>query len=122
MGKYTDISKTLNSYFNQFCSSYLKNNVPKNAKKPYLTYTVQEGQEFEDNIIQVMIYSDSKSVTEVATIADSIGDNLGEGITINAIGTSFTTMYLRKGTPFAQGMNDDTTGMCIYINIIQKIL
>ena len=123
MGKYTDIAKTLYSYFSQFdCPAYAKGNIPSNATRPYLTYTVDCVPEFEDNIIQVMVYTEGKSLSKVAEIVDKIETNLGEGITIKANGTSFTSMYLRKGSPFAQYLNDDDTEMSAYINIINKIL
>lgn len=122
MGKYTDIAKTLYSYFSQFCPAYAKGNIPSNATRPYLTYTVDYVPDFEDNIIQVMVYTEGKSLSKVAEIVDKIEENLGEGITIKVSGNSFTSMYLRKGTPFAQYMNDDDTEMSAYINIINKIL
>lgn len=122
MGKYTDIAKTLYSYFSQFSNAYVKGNVPDNAARPYLTYTVDYTPNFDDNIIQVMIYTEGKSISEVAGIVDSIGENIGEGMIIKANGDSFTSMYLRKGSPFAQYLNDDDTEMSAYINIINKIL
>lgn len=122
MGRYTDIAKTLNSYFNKFCPSYAKGVIPKDKQKPYLTYTVSDTAEFEDNIIQVMVYGKGKSLLEVSEIVDKIEIDLKNGITISAIGSSFSTIYLRKGSPFAQHLNDDSTGMAVYINIIQKIL
>lgn len=122
MGKYTDIAKTLYSYFSQFCPCYAKGNIPNNATRPYITYTVDDTPEFEDNIIQVMVYTETKSLSKVAEIVDKIEESLGEGITIKANGPSFTSMYLRKGSPFAQYTNDDDTEMSAYINIINKIL
>lgn len=122
MGRYTDIAKTLYNYFNQFCPCYAKGNIPKNAKRPYITYTVDDTPEFEDNIIQVMVYTESKSLSKITEIVDKIEKSLGNGITIKANGTNFTTMYLRKGSPFAQYMNEDDTEMSAYINIINKIL
>lgn len=121
MGKYTDIAKTLYSYFNQFCPAYAKGNIPNNAKRPYLTYTIDDMPNYEDNIIQVMVYTEGKSLSKVAEIVDKIETSLGEGITIKANGTSFSTMYLRKGSPFAQYMNDDDVEISAYINIINKI-
>lgn len=122
MGRYTDIAQTLNKYFNQFCPAYAKGTIPRDKKRTYLTYTIEESTNFEDNIMQVMVYSQSKSIKEVAEIVDKIGEDIGNGIIITVSDLSFTSIYLRKGQPFAQHFNDDDTEMCCYMNIITKIL
>lgn len=117
--KFTEVAKTLNSYFNQFGNAYLENNVPKDAKRPYITYSLSVTEELEDGLLQVKIYDNSKSIVKVSEITDKISDSIGYGILEQA---ETGNIYLRKGSPFAQYINEDNTELSVYINIVYKIL
>lgn len=119
MGRFTDIAKTLNVYFNQFGAAYLENNVPGNATRPYITYSLSDTDEFEDGLMQVKVYDNSTSILKVSEITDNIGESLGYGVLVPA---EKGNIYLRKGSPYAQYINEDNTELSVYINIIYKIL
>lgn len=121
MGKFTNISKTLYSYFSQFGSAYIENSVPVGTPFPYITYSLSYDDNFEDNLIQARIWSKSTSMVQVATIADTIATDIGKGKTINC--SEGGTMWLKTGSPFQQFISDDDiTIKSIYINIITNYL
>ena len=115
-----DIAKTLNLFFSKFGQAYLKNYVPNDAEKPYITYTVEDSELYEDNIMQVMVYGNT--LEEVINIADEIEKKIGTGILVESVEGQFISIYVRKGSPFSQPINNADSGICCYINIITKIL
>lgn len=122
MGKFTNLSKTLYSYFNGFgASAFLENTVPVGTPFPYITYTLSYQDEYEDNLVQARLWTKSSSMIQVADLTDKIETNIGNGITIK--GADGGTIWLKKGSPFAQFItDDDITLKIVYINIVTNIL
>lgn len=114
------LAQTFYNFFNSVVPSFLENNVPTGTSYPYLTYNLTDSTAFQDNVMQVKIYDKSTSFLSTINLADQIGDAIGEGIKHNVIGGGY--VYMRKGNPFAQTIqDDDATIKTIYINIIVQI-
>lgn len=121
MGKYTNLSKTLYKFFSQFGNAYVENSVPSGATFPYITYTVAYDEEYEDTLLQARIWTKGTSFTEVAALADKIGEAIGTGVKFE--GVEGGIMWLHQGSPFQQNIsNEDETIKSVYINIVQKYL
>ena len=122
MGNFTNLSKTLYNYFNSFgVPAYLEYNIPVGATFPYISYTLSYEDGYIDNLIQARIWTKSSGLTQLATLADKIGDNIGNGITVN--GADGGTVWIKKGSPFVQFVpDDDTTLKVAYLTLTTNIL
>ena len=122
MGNFTNLTKTLYSYFNSFgVSAYLDNSAPTGATFPYITYTLNYEDGYIDNLIQVRIWTKSTSLVQLTTLVDKIGDNVNNGITIN--GADGGTIWIKKGSPFAQFIpEEDLTLKVAYLTLTTNIL
>ncbi len=99
MGKITEYSKVLYSFFNSIMPSFLQGNVPNNTQFPYLVYNLAYVSSLEQTPIQVQIYSKSSSYRELNEKIDLIEQKVGDGIII-PYGNG--TLWVKKGDPFAQ--------------------
>lgn len=104
MSNFLDQASLLYEFFSDICPSYLQNTVPDSATLPYLTYTLDNVDWQDSNLIQVKIYNKEQGVKNTLTLAQKLSDKIGEGITINKNGTY---IYMRKGSPFLQFMVED---------------
>lgn len=121
MGKFTNLSKTLYNYFNNFLPAYIENAVPPETEFPYCTYTVSYDNNFEDNLIQLRIWTKSTSMVQVAEFSDLVEEDIGNGKRINCVDGG--QLWLKAGTPFQQYISDDDiTIKSVYINIIMNYL
>lgn len=121
MNKFSDIARTLFSFFNQFgVKAYPQNGVPEGTPFPYITYSVEEQDNWESGILQVLVYSKSNSYTEVTTIADKIMDQVSSGIKVPIANSGM--FYMTKGSPFCQLINatDEVYNKSVLINIEYK--
>lgn len=119
MGKFSNISKTLYSYFNSFLPSFLEEKVPIDTKYPYGTYSLSFDDNFDDNLIQFRIYSKSTSMAEVAKYADMVAENIGKGVLIEC--SEGGKLWIKAGSPFQQFMPEENINS-VYINIIINYL
>lgn len=99
MGKITEYSKVLYSFFNSIMPSFLQGNVLNNTQFPYLVYNLAYVSSLEQTPIQVQIYSKSSSYRELNEKIDLIDQKVGDGIII-PYGNG--TLWIKKGDPFAQ--------------------
>lgn len=119
-----ELSKAYNKFFNEICQAFQEDNVKMfdSAGKevpvsfPYLTYQVVDTNNHESALVQVNIWSKSSSYVELATLTDELDDRIGEGSIINMSGGR-GTIYLTKGSPFSQNVNDPEEG-----NIKRKLI
>ena len=121
MGKFSNVMGTLYSYFNQFLPAYIENQVPEDAKMPYITYTVSFADEFEDNLIQCRIWTKSDSTADIRKYSDMIADNIGNGVLYKC--KEGGKLWIKAGSPFMQVVSDeDETIKTVYINLITNFL
>ncbi len=99
MGKVTEYSKVLYSFFNSIMPSFLQGNVPDNTQFPYLTYSFSYVSNLEETPIQIQIYSKSSSYRELNEKIDLIDNKIGDGIIIPC---NDGTLWIKKGDPFVQ--------------------
>ena len=117
MGDFTDLAKLLYGYFNSFLPSYLENSVPENTSFPYATYTLSYDADFEENLIQFRVFTQSSSMTQVAEFCDRVSKDIGSGKVID------NKLWIYKGSPFQQFTpEDDIKIKSVYMNIIIRYL
>lgn len=104
MSSYLNQAKLLYEFFSNICPSFLQNSVPIGQQFPYLTYTLDNVNWEDSNIIQVKIYTQEQGVKGVIDLADILKEKIGNGITIEKEGTY---IYMREGKPFLQFMVED---------------
>ena len=121
MGKFSNTMGTLYNYFNQFLPAYIENQVPQDAKYPYITYTVSFENEFKDNLIQCRIWTKSDNTSLLRKYTDMIADNVGNGTLYDC--KEGGRVWIKTGSPFMQIVPDeDETIKSVYINLITNFL
>lgn len=120
MRSFTNITKTLFLFFNSLgYEVYLEGQVPRNAKFPYITLSYQLEDFGVDSLIQGQIWDKSYSRETVNRISDELLSIIQNGIKVR-ITDNEGYLYLRRGSPFIQAIND-TEGLQVnYFNIIMK--
>lgn len=116
MSNFLDQASLLYEFFSELCPSYLQNNVPDIATYPYLTYTLDNVDWEDSNIIQVTIYVKEQGVKNVLTLAQKLKDKIGQGIYINK---EDTYIYMREGSPFMQFRVEDEKN---YIKSVYSVI
>lgn len=122
MSKATNLAKTLSAFFNELMPSYVRFCVPTSVQAPYITYDYSGGTFADDTVVQVLVYSNGKSLAELHTNVDKLVDYIGEGISVKGIDGGF--LYLRLGSPAFQDMpelNDNNLSVC-NVSIIMRNL
>lgn len=117
-------SQALNTFWNSFSwPAYHEDSVPDNSSFPYITYS-----EITDSLGNVVALSSSlwdrssswKRISDKSEeIAKSIGEN---GHKVLKLDSGY--IWLVKGTPFAQRMNDPNDDQIkrIYLNVLGEFL
>lgn len=116
---FTELAKSYYNLFNSFgITGYLEGSVPTGASFPYLTYNLSNVSNFEENLIQVKLYSKSSSLVEISSIIDRIENYIGEGVKFDF---DNNIIWLYKGSPFAQLVNDEDSSIkSALINIVSR--
>lgn len=96
----TSTAKTLNRFFNQVATSWLEDNVPTGATFPYITYSLASEAFGEEGVLQVRIWTQSRSIQEACALTDKLEGLITEGGTVLENGNGYLWLY--KGSPFAQ--------------------
>lgn len=123
MGKFTEISKTIFSFFGKIgYDVYLEGQVPSGATLPYLTIAYESNSELGENtILQGRIWTKSTSRKLVNEISDKIYDLIGEGVKLT-INNDCGYIAFRKGSPFIQPVSEeDLTLQVNYFNLEMQI-
>jgi len=107
----------IHSFWSQFgIPAYDENAVPDHAQMPYITYYAATS-DFEKPIaLYASVWYRSTSWQEISQKADEIRDAVSPFL-CDPIGNG-EYVFVTKGTPFAQRMNDEDSDVKrIYINI-----
>lgn len=120
MRSFTNITKTLFSFFNSLgYEVYLEGQVSDSAKFPYITLSYQLEDFGVDSLIQGQIWDKSYSRETVNRISDELLSVIQNGIKIRTTDNE-GYLYLRRGSPFIQPINDIEGLQVNYFNIIMK--
>ena len=113
----------LHDFFSSFgLMAYQEYSVPENAEFPYLTYSVVTDS-IENNVaLTANLWYRSSSWTTCNAKAEEISKYIGNGGRVVAYDGG--AVWLRRGTPFVQSMNDETDDLIRrkYINITAEFV
>ena len=99
--------EALYSFYSQFGTAYEETHLPKSATLPYLTYSVSTASFGDgDTSLSLSVWTRSTSWALANSIAKQISDTLGLGGVI--IDCDDGAVWLKRGTPFAQNMGDES--------------
>lgn len=118
-----DKSQALEKFWNSFgLPAYDENTVPEDATLPRITYSVSTDS-FENVIsLNASIWYRSTSWADISKKAEEIGEYITKMIP-PSIQIDNGRLYLTKGSPFAQRMNDpDDSIRRILLNIQAEFL
>lgn len=111
------------NFWNSFdIPAYEENSVPEDAKFPYITYQLVTDSLGNDVQLAASIWYRGSSWVEVNAKAEEISQTIGRcGVFLNCDGGK---IWLKRGTPFAQNMGDDTDNLIKrkYLNITAEFL
>lgn len=113
----------LHDFFSSFgLMAYQEYSVPENAEFPYLTYSVVTDSIENNVVLTANLWYRSSSWVACNAKADEISKDIGNGGRVVAYDGG--AVWLRRGTPFAQSMNDETDDLIRrkYINITAEFL
>lgn len=120
MRSFTNITKTLFSFFNSLgYEVYLEGQISESAKFPYIIISYQLEEFGVDSLIQGQIRDKSYSRETVNRISDELLSVIQNGIKIRTTDNE-GYLYLRRGSPFIQPINDIEGLQVNYFNIIMK--
>lgn len=104
MGDFIEVMKGMNLFFNSIADSYVSGNVPKEAKFPYLTYSVETSNFDVEGNFTVRVWTRSESYVKMAELSGKVEEKIEEGILPLPSGGYF---YIYKGDPFIQIAPDE---------------
>lgn len=120
MGKFSDLATGIYDLLNPIAPAYLEGLVLPGTPYPYITYTLNNEDMFQEGLIQVRIWTKSKFLIQVAELTDELEEIIGNGVTIKLSGGG--SIYFYKGSPFAQFVSDDDISIkTVYINLNYKL-
>lgn len=118
--------EAIHAFWSSFgLTAYEETSVPTgtNAPKfPYITYSVSTDSIGNYVGLSASLWYYSKSWKTPATKADEISEAIGKnGQTLDF---SSGTLWIRRGSPFAQNMSDDSSDMVrrVYLNVIAEFI
>ena len=118
--------QAIHFFWNSFgWNAYDENSVDTGAnapRLPYITYSAQTGSMEQILTFTASLWDKSTSWVNVSDKADEIAEKIGYGYELVQIDGGY--LYLTKGQPFAQRMNDpdDTEIKRIYIILNAEFL
>lgn len=102
----------IQSFFETFLPAYPATSVPTSGDEmpafPYLTYIVNTDQGIERASATASVYYRTESWTGINAKVDEISQAIGAGIVLNC---DEGAIIVRKGSPWAQPMGDDSDNM-----------
>ena len=115
-------ASALYDFWNNFLTAYEENTVPEDAKFPYITYQLVEDA-FENEVqMSASLWFRSESWLAINNMADEISETIGRGGVL--LPCKGGKIWLKRGTPFAQNMGDESDNLIKrkYINITVEFL
>ena len=108
---------TIYNFWNSFLTAYEENSVPTDATFPYITYQLVTDSLDNDVQMAVSIWYRGSSWVDANAKAEEISQTIGRGGRILKCDNG--AIWIKKGTPFAQNMGDDTDNLIKrkYLNI-----
>lgn len=120
MGKFSNLAKSIYNFLSPIAPAFLENSVPAGTPFPYITYSLNSEDWFNEGLMQVRIWTKSSSLVQVSDLTDKLEDIIGNGIAVKLVGGG--TIYIYKGSPFAQFVSDDDISIkTVYINLNYKL-
>lgn len=119
-----DKAQAIHNFWSSFgLTAYDENSVPDDALTPYITYSVVEDNFDSPVMLSASIWYRSTSWAEIETKSQEISKAIND-MYPSAIKIDNGRLYITRGTPFAQRMNDPSDDMIkrIYINIYAEYL
>ena len=112
-------AQALHEFFSQFgIPAYTENNIPKDAKLPYLTYPLKEPSwDKQESFYVNVYYRNDKSEMDCLSKADEITGMIGEGIRLFFRGGM---VVLWPGSPLVQTKPPETGVRGAYINLMMN--
>ena len=117
-----DKYQALQSFWSSFAvPAYDENSVPDDPAFPYITYSVQTDSLGTPVAMSASLWYRTYSWEGISMKAEEIARRIVEQ---NALPLDNGYLYLTKGTPFAQRMNDpsDDAIRRVYLNILAEYL
>ena len=104
-------------------TAYDENSVPDDAKTPYITYSVSVGDLDDPVTLSASLWYRSTSWSEIEAKSHEISEAITK-MYPPTIEIDNGRLYITKGSPFAQRMNDPSDDIMkrIYININAEFL
>lgn len=117
-----DKAQALTSFWNGFdLPAYDENSVPQDATMPYITFSVGTGSLDEDISLTASLWYYSNSWQAISRKADEISAGIGLGGKTMKLDNGY--LWIKRGTPFANRMEDINLGVRrIAINITAEFL
>jgi hypothetical protein len=110
------------NFWNSFLTAYEENSVPTDATFPYITYQLVTDSFDADVQMTASVWYRRASWAEINAKAEEISQTIGRGGKILKCDNG--RIWLKRGTPFAQNMGDDTDNLIKrkYLNITAEFL
>lgn len=115
-------AQALTSFWSSFgLPAYDENSVPQDAKMPYITFSVGTASLDEDVSLTASLWWYSNSWQAISLKADEISSTIGIGGKVIKLDHGY--MWIKRGTPFSNRMEDINLGVRrIVININTEFL
>ena len=118
----TKASALYNFWSNFGLTAYEENTVPTDAKFPYITYQVVTDSFGAEAALTASVWYRDTSWVEANAKAEEISRTISRGG--KTIPVDGGALWLKRGTPFAQSMGDETDDLIKrkYLNITAEFL
>lgn len=105
------------NFWNSFLTAYEENSVPTDATFPYITYQLVTDSLDNDVQMTASLWYRGSSWVQANAKAEEISHTIGRGGKILKCDNG--RIWIKRGTPFAQNMGDDTDNLIKrkYLNI-----
>ena len=102
----------IHQFFSQFLPAYPSASVPTSGDEmpefPYLTYSVPTSSDMDVVMCDASLWYRTESWVAINAMTEAISAYIGTGVLLECDGGG---IIVRKGSPFAQPMGDDTDNM-----------
>lgn len=116
------IEAAFNQFWNKYLTAYEENSVPEDATFPYLTYQIVIGNFGENTPLSVSLWYRGSSWLDINAKSREIKKGIGNGGIF--LKCDDGSIWLKRGTPFAQNMGDESDNLVKrkYLNVTAEFL